>query len=311
MMATQESIGHQASTAAALSESAPLREATSASLQWRSPTMSSSASLKHAPCGINRKPGLLLPLSIPTKHEHLLSGFSYHQDLFDLHISPKQWDSFNDDIQKAMNPGKLDRVAARLSKRRIPPMSPLLITAASIKAANKRAIERRVLQSLQEDVDDEMGELAATIKRWNEDIFASLGLEVNIRLTSSALRRTQKEEKKRKKKEMETRAKYGAATHNPNEGDEVQEGLPEDSEAGNKYQIVITGLEPPPLYEEANMKELPGEEIGRHATMLDGKAVGGPVEMPGQVGDQVVELPAPLPAPVELAASAAIELPGS
>ena len=244
-------------------------------------TASSRSTTDFVDSPIGRKSGQILPLSIPTKHEHLFSGFSYHHDLFDIQVSPKQWERFNEDIQKALKPNSFDRLTARLSNLKVLPIGPIYFTLTSIKAANNRAIEKRILQSLQDDVGENLGELAATMKRWNEEAFAPLGLEVNIQLSSSALKRISKEEKKRKERERKTREKYGTTAYYP---PDVEEDEGDTADAGKKYKIVISRLEAPPEY----------NEFEGQALMLDGTPRG-PAEMPDTSTAHISELPAALP----------------
>ena len=172
-------------------------------------------------------------------------------------------------------------MTARLSKLKVLPIGPIYLTLTSIKAANNRAIEKRILQSLQDDVGENLGELAATMKQWNEETFAPLGLEVNIQLSSSALKRISKEEKKRKEKEKKTREKYGTAAYYPPDAEEEE---PDSAEAGKKYKIVVSRLEPPPEY----------NELKEQVLMLDGTPCG-PAEMPDTSTAHISELPAVLP----------------
>ena len=272
----------------------------------RESTASAATSTELAHLPVDCKPSEILPLSIPTKHEHLLSGFSYHQGLFDVHVSPRQWELFNEDIQKALKPSNFDRMAARLSKLKVLPIGPVYLTLTSIKAANNRAIEKKILQSLQDDVGENIGELAATMKRWNDETFAPLDLEVNIRLNSSALKRIQKEDRKCKEKEKKTMANYGTTSFYP---DEEEEDTSPDADVGKKYKIVISRLSEPPGYSELGTEN---RNVSEHkVSMLDGTPIGA-VEMPGSSVEHAIELPASIPAsPAQaIGTQHASELPG-
>ena len=296
--AIQELPSRSKSTATSLASHHSLRSSKSGSIRSRDITKSqhrqstpSSPSVKLAG---DREIEEILPLSIPTQTEHLFSGFAYHQNLFDVHVSPKQWEEFNKDLKAALKPTRFDRFSARLSKHKIIPIGVVYLTARSIKAANKRALEKRVLQSLQDDVGESMGELAATLKRWNEDIFTPLGLDVNIQLTSSAIKRIQKEEKKRKEEERKTRALYGTTAFHPDDDEEEEPISPDTAEAGKKYTIVISQLEDddegPPAYDNSP-SELDTEKEGDQVPMLD-SAPSMPVEMPDTSANAAFELPA-------------------
>lgn len=181
------------------------------------------------------------------------------------------------------------------------PIGPIYLTLTAIKAANNRAIEKRILKSLQDDVGDKAGSLAAILKKWNDDTFAGLGLEVDIQLTSSAVKRAQKEEKKRKKEEQKVRKKYGTTSFYP---DEEETSSPDSAGADSKYRIVISRLgsvENLPSYADS-VAELPASDSkNENVPMLDSSECG-VVEMPDTSirSDLPVELPVAIPAVPEL-----------
>ena len=169
---------------------------------------------------------------------------------------------------------------------------------AAIKAANNRAIEKRILKSLQDDVGDQVGSLAAVLKRWNDTTFAGLGLQVDIQMTQSAMKRAQKDEKKRKKEEQKMRKKYGTAAFYP---DEEDTSSPDSVGADSKYRIVISrfeGAEAPPSYIEG-IAELPiGDRKGDTVPMLDSTECG--IAEMQDTSMRTAELPVELPATIPI-----------
>ena len=237
----------------------------------------------------------VFPLSIPTKHNSIFSGFPYHQSLFDIHVSPKQWEMFNDDIQKSLDPSTYDRVAAKISRFNPWPIGPIGLTVKSIKVAHDRTMASRVLESLQEDTGGKAGELAIVVRKWNEEMFSPHGLEARIQLTKSAISRVQKEDQKRKEQERRTRKKYGTTAFYK-EGESDVDSL-NPSEADKRYHIVITRIEAPPEYShEDGITELSTDAKCETAAMLDSTPTGPvAIELPDTSTLQIAELPAAVP----------------
>ena len=211
--------------------------------------MASSASVYSQDSLPDDKPGDLLPMSIPTKTDSLFSGFPYQQGLFDLDISPRQWEQFNGDIQAALNPSAMDRLAMKTKNMPLLPIGPIYMAAYGIVQASNRSLDKKVIRSMQDDVGQNAGNtLAAVLERWNTQTFGRVGLEVTVQLARSAAKRTQKEEKRRKEQERKIREKYGT-THFYDDDDQSSSAAMSNDK---RYRILIqraaNAADPPPQY---------------------------------------------------------------
>lgn len=150
------------------------------------------------------------PVEISSVTPSITSGFPYHQKLFELHVSPEEWETFGDDVVQSLQLSIGARALAWTVGVSVGTVS--LVGAPGYyagKAMQERSRANKVRRSMKNK-----GELDTALRRWNVT-FAERGFRVRIVLprvkqgteeddkSNTSGVGSKKDKKKKKKKDEE------------------------------------------------------------------------------------------------------------
>jgi hypothetical protein len=123
------------------------------------------------------------PVRIKTISQRLSSGFPYHPVLFDLHISPRDWNAFSAAITRTTKLTLGDRATIAAT---VAGVAATGLWGASI-YAGKRTLDSRQAKQVRSE-REEKAALGQVLKTWNENFFIRYGLEAQLEVSEAALR---------------------------------------------------------------------------------------------------------------------------
>ncbi|KAI9727585.1 MAG: hypothetical protein M1834_008024 [Cirrosporium novae-zelandiae] len=136
-----------------------------------------------------------LPFSVLSQSSRLASGFPYNSSLFHLRIPPDVWSEFSEDIVNATTLSLMQHVMAA-SVGVTMGLGGLIVSGTYVarEIARRKSIAN-VKKALQEDEsssEDNRKGLPATLRRWNQEFFKDIGLEVSLEIPLDAAEREAK-----------------------------------------------------------------------------------------------------------------------
>lgn len=215
-------------------------------------------------------------IRVKTSGPDLKSGFPYHPALFDLHVHPDKWESFQYQIIEStkFDKGDYGRMVGAATATALTGAIGTSIWVG--RSMNRSIVEEKVRKGL---TDETEGGLGDTLKLWNEEYFSKLGVFVHMELSESALKKPDKKSRTFRKPVL----MYGSREDRNRKTEE------------RKFVLVITRLD-----EEGNpmeaIKELEAADGGPVEIGSSGDTTSKIPELPGDEGNAYVELPANSPA---------------